>query len=86
MHSITFDTLFEKTLHNVLEKIFFSLDYKSYTTCLEVSMAWKELLTSKSFQKKGKSVFSKELLKDGVELCHAAKAGNMDKVTKTLST
>ena len=68
MHSITFDTLFEKTLHIALEKIFFSLDYRSYKTCLEVSMVWKELLTSHTFQRKGKSVFSKELLKDGVGL------------------
>ena len=86
MHSITFDTLFEKTLHIVLEKIFFSLDYKSYKTCLEVSMVWKELLTSRSFQRKGKSVFFTELIKDGSELCTAAENGNINKVTKILSS
>ena len=85
-HSITFYTLFEKSLHIALEKIFFSLDYKSYKTCLEVSMVWKELLTSKSFQRKGKSVFSKELLKDGICLWTAANAGNIDNVNKIIST
>ena len=86
MHSITFYTLFEKSLHIALEKIFFSLDYRSYKTCLEVSMVWKELLTSESFQRKAKSVFSTELLKDGIGLWLSAKAGNIDRVTKIIST
>ena len=56
-----FDVLLTKNVPHILEKIFFSLDYKSFITCREVSKLWKELLTSKSFQMKEKSVYIMEL-------------------------
>ena len=52
-----FDMLFTKYVPHILENIFFSLDCESYKTCLEVSNTWRELLTSKSYKKKAKSVF-----------------------------
>ena len=85
MDSSAFNTLFSKNVPHLLEKIFFSLDYKSYKTCLEVSKVWNDLLTSDSFQMKGKSVFQTELLKDGVELFKTAWEGDTDKVQKLLS-
>ena len=86
MDSSAFNTLFSKNVPHLLEKIFFSLDYKSYKTCLEVSKVWNDLLTSDSFQMKGKSVFRTEILKDGNELHDIARKGNTDKVQKLLST
>ena len=55
------EALFSKNLPHLLEKIFFSLDYESYKRCLEVSVVWRNLLTSDSFKKRGKSVFCTEI-------------------------
>ena len=56
-----FDTLLTRNVPHILEKIFLSLDYKSFITCRRVSKTWNELLTSESFQKKEKSVYIMEL-------------------------
>ena len=57
-----FEILFTKCVPHILENIFFSLDYKSYKTCRDVSTTWKELLTSDSYLKKEKSVFYDEIV------------------------
>ena len=62
------DTLFNYNLPHLLERIFFSLDYDSYKTCLEVSTTWKKLLISKSFLKRGKIVFHVQILRDELRL------------------
>ena len=49
---------------HILESIFFSLDYASFRKCKEVSRAWQELITSKSFKKIGKLTFRKEIEKN----------------------
>ena len=67
-----FCTLFTKSVPHILEKIFFSLDYESFKKCLEVSTAWKELLTSESFIIRGKMVFREEILKDEKSLTDAS--------------
>ena len=59
-----FDTLFARNVPHILEQIFFSLDYETYKTCLEVCKAWNELLTSEAYQGKAKSVFHDGILKD----------------------
>ena len=86
MDTCAFDILFLKNVPHLLAKIFFSLDYESYKGCLEVSNVWNDLLTSTSFQTKGKSVFHKEILKDGLKLYSAAKEGDTEKVQKLLTT
>ena len=86
MDTCAFDILFLKNVPHLLAKIFFSLDYESYEGCLEVSNVWNDLLTSTSFQTKGKSVFHKEILKDGLKLYSAAKEGDTEKVQKLLTT
>ena len=83
--SSPFDTLFKKYVPHIPEKIFFSLDYASFKTCLKVNSAWKELLTSESYQKEGKSVFHNEILDDEKKLCEAAKNGNVDDVQYLIS-
>ena len=52
----------------VLEKIFFYLDYESFKSCLEVSKAWHELLTSELSIKKGKDVYHDAILEDHKKL------------------
>ena len=85
MNSDILSTLLKRNMHHILENIFFSLDFKSYKTCLDVSNGWKELLTSKSFLKKGNTVFYTDILKDGMNLWMAAKEGDKDKVAKILA-
>ena len=59
-----FDQLFTKTVPHIIEQIFFSMDYESFKQCLEVSKSWNDLLTSKSFLRRGKSAFCEELLRE----------------------
>ena len=82
----SFEVFFSNNLLHILEKIFFSLDYQSFKTCLGVSKVWLSLLTSDSFLEKGKAVFHNEILKDGLELHKAAREGDKEKVVAILST
>ena len=77
--------VFVPTPH-ILENIFFSLDYESYKTCLEVNDAWNKLLTSDLYQVKGKSVFSGEISADEVLLHKASGEGNKVEVERLVST
>ena len=49
--SASFDTLFAKNVPHVLEKIFFSLDFKSFTTCMKVDTTWRDLLRTPRYEK-----------------------------------
>ena len=57
-----FDKLFATNVPHVHEKIFLSLDYFSFKSCLTVNKSWNELLTSESFLKKAKSTFDEWLV------------------------
>ena len=72
-----FDILFTKSVPHILETIFLSLDYEAYKACLEVSTAWKELLTTESYLRKAKSVFQDEIDGDEWKLWIAASEGNV---------
>ena len=78
-----FDKLFTKSVPHILEKIFFSLDYKSFMICMEVSNSWNELLTSESFKRMGKSVFHDDIQRD---LYQASEDGHLKKVRSILSS
>ena len=81
-----FDILFKNYVPHILEKIFLSLDYESYKNCIGVNYTWKNLLTSESYQRKGKSVFHEELLDDEGELWKAAREGNAERIRRLLSS
>ena len=81
-----FDKLFSKSVPHILEKIFLSLDYKSYKACLEVNTSWKELLASESYQKKGKSWFKTDISRDEDQLWHQASFGKIEEVRRLLSS
>ena len=53
---------------HILEKIFLMLDYTSLKECFEVSLDWRKILKSESFQKKAKDVFAVEIAMDGKKL------------------
>ena len=81
-----FGNLFSKHVPHVLEKIFLSLDYKSYKKCLKVNNEWDRVLTSNPFQMKGKLAFDVEILQDTLFLYHAAKEADRARVQELLST
>ena len=76
--------LFTKNVPHILEKIFLSLDFESYKTCLEVSSTWKRLLTSESITKRAKDVFHDDIQKDQKKLYHASGEGNAKEVKRFL--
>ena len=80
------DTLFTKNVPHILEKIFFSLDYESYKSCLEVCDAWNKLLTSETYRGKGKSVFCAKISEDEDRLHKASTEGTKDEVVGLLSS
>lgn len=77
-----FDRLFTKCVPHLFEMIFLSVDYESFTMCLEVSRSWRDLLTSESFVRKVKSVFREDIQTD--LLLHAW-VGNADLIQRVLS-
>ena len=81
--SCEFDRLFTQTVPHILEKIFLSLDFKSYMNCLETSRSWNDLLRSESFQTKGKTVFCEDIQR---ELQIAAEKGNVVMIQRVLSS
>ena len=81
-----FDALSTRNVPHIQEKIFFSLDYKSYKNCAEVSNEWKALLSSERYKSKGKSLFKHEILKDEITLMSAANMGDMYCVRRLLAT
>ena len=95
VHSITtehskapsaFDTLFTKNVPHILEKIFLSLDYKSFKTCQRACNSWNVLLTSASMIKKARSVFQEDIFSDQLILWRSARSGRTDEVRRLLST
>ena len=80
-----FDTILSKNVPHILEMIFLSLDFESYNKCLEVNDKWKKLLTSESYNKKGRIVFWQELYDLEAKLGQASEEGNVLRVRKLLS-
>ena len=79
-----FDILLTKNVPHILEKIFFCLDYESFKNCIEVSNAWEKLLTSASYQKKGKILFGQDIHQDLLWL--ASRDGNVLRVKRLISS
>jgi len=71
---------------HILEQIFIYLDYESLKTCFEVGKDWRKILKSKSFQKKAKDVFAREITKDGKKLVNASGEGNTEVIMQLLAT
>ena len=78
-----FDSLVRVSVPHILEKIFLSLDYKSFKSCKKVSISWNELLTSESFKRMGKAIFQEDI---EWELRQASLNGNSKEVSSILSS
>ena len=81
-----FDNSFTKSVPHILEKILLFLDYETYKKCSKVSIAWNEILMSKSFQRKAKSVFQEEIEKDQEDLWWAVKKSNTEEIMELLNS
>ena len=68
-----FNTLFEKNVPHVLERIFLSLDHESFVSCCEVNKMMNTFLTSELMNKKAKSLFKTEILADEKQLWRNSK-------------
>ena len=61
-------------------------NYESFKTCSEVNIAFEEMLSSTSFQRKAKSVFYTEILEDEKKMLLASREGNVEDVGRLLSS
>ena len=84
---ISFEHLFSINVPDILEHIFFSLDYCSYKCCLEVSNRWRELLTSERYIERGKSVFREDILEDEIfNLHYSVEHNDIDETKRLLAS
>ena len=79
MAACDFDRLFTTNVPYIRAKIFCSLDYKSFKTCLEVTKSWREFMTTEPFYVKR---FRKDIQRD---IMKAAEVGNVDIILTLLS-
>ena len=77
-----FEKLLARNVPHIIEKIFFSLDHKTFNECLQVCKTWNHLLISRSFRKVGKSAFHIDIQE---ELWGAIEEDNIDEVLRILS-
>ena len=77
----TFDALLSRNVPHILENIFFSLDYKSFKTCMQVNKTWRELLSTASYQKRLYEILIEKQVNEA-ELFRASKEGSVEDVKK----
>ena len=56
-----FDKLLKINVPHIHQNIFLHLDFESFKTCRRVSIEWKKLLMTESFQRKAESLFLEEV-------------------------
>lgn len=54
---------FPKHFPHIMERIFFSMDLKTYKKSREVYITWNNLLTTRTYQAKEKQVLCEDILK-----------------------
>ena len=77
------DRILTMNVPHIPEKIFLSLDFKSFMNCLEVCKSWNDLLISETYQTKTKNVFWREI---HYMLNSAAARGNVNVIQRVLSS
>ena len=55
-----FETLFNKSVPHILEKIFFTLDYDSFLACSKVCKTLNDLLSSEPYQRRSNEMLEKK--------------------------
>ena len=79
-----FGALSTRSVPHILENISFSLDYKSFKTCMKVNKAWRDLLSSASYQKRlAELLIEKET--NEKKLYDASQKGNAEAVRRLIN-
>ena len=86
MAACEFDRLFAISVPDILERIFFYLDYESYKECLEVSKGWKQMLSTESLKRRAKLVYEQEISLDEIRLYRESQRGDVDAVKNLISS
>ena len=76
-----FDSLFKRNVPHILEAIFFSLDHKSFMTCMRVNKTWRGLLSTARYQRQLGELIKKQ--ENGKKLYKAV--GNADEVRRLIN-
>ena len=79
-----FDTLFTRNVPHILENIFFSLDYQSFKTCMNVNEAWKALFSSDAYKRRSQELRIEKQMNE-TKLQDFIREGNAEEV-KRLNT
>ena len=79
-----FGTLFNKSVPHILEKIFFSLDYDSFVSCVKVCRTWNGLLSSESYQARLGEMWS-EKNRNEEDLCYHVLWENIKEIRYLIS-
>ena len=79
-----FDTLFTRSVPYILENLFFSLDYKSFKTCMKVNKTWRELLSTTSYQKRLEELLIEKKINEK-KLYDASREGNTAEVRELIN-
>ena len=81
----TFGAQSNRDVPHILEKIFFSMDYTSLETCMNVSKTWRKLLLTTPYLKRLEELWKELLMEKPVNekrLCAASKEGDTEMVMK----
>ena len=82
--SVSFDTLFARNLPHILEKIFSSLDYKSFKTSMQVNKTWWRLLSTTTYKKIWEEILN-EKRGNEEKLLWASMHGDINEVMKLIN-
>ena len=81
----TFGAQSKRDVPHILEKIFFSMDYTSLETCMNVSKTWRKLLLTTPYRKRLEELWEELLIEKPVnerKLHDASKEGDTEMVMK----
>ena len=81
----TFGAKSERDVPHILEKIFFSMDYTSLETCMNVSKTWRKLLMTTPYQRRFLELWKELLTEKPVnekKLYDASEKGDIEMVKK----
>ena len=82
MDTSAFGILTSISVPHILEEIFFSLDYVTFKSCMQVNTVWRNLLRSEQYQSRAKSKYDEEIER---ELMMASSTGHLKRVKLILS-
>ena len=80
---IIFGALYARSVPHILEHIFFSLDYKSFKTCMSVNKTWRELLSTERYKKRFEELLI-EKKENEMKLFNACELGNAEEVKRLI--